>query len=156
VALLRTDVSEEHIAPIIEVRKISQLRKMLAVLSSLGSRPVGLMTIFSCLHFERRPILPARLCLFPTRNKVAQLYPWALGSVFVTYYDSRGYGLGILISLHLPTASQPVCPSIRSPSVINCSFSSMKCVLRELRFFHYYGVPPLMRGRVYRFLSQRL
>jgi hypothetical protein len=40
------------------------------------------------------------------RNKVAQLYPWALGSLFVTSYDSQGYGGGILTSLH----TDPVIP----------------------------------------------
>jgi hypothetical protein len=30
------------------------------------------------------------------RNRVAQLYPHALGSLFVTSYDSQGYGGGIL------------------------------------------------------------
>jgi hypothetical protein len=27
---------------------------------------------------------------------VAQLYPWALGSLYVVFYDSQGYGGGIL------------------------------------------------------------
>jgi hypothetical protein len=31
---------------------------------------------------------------------VAQLYPRALGSLFITSYDSQGYGGGILIRLH--------------------------------------------------------
>jgi hypothetical protein len=34
------------------------------------------------------------------RNGVAQLYPQALGSVFITYYNSQGYGGGILTHLH--------------------------------------------------------
>jgi hypothetical protein len=29
------------------------------------------------------------------RNRVAQLYPQALGSLFVVFYDSQGYGGGI-------------------------------------------------------------
>jgi hypothetical protein len=36
---------------------------------------------------------------------VAQLYPRALGSLFVASYDSQGYGGGILIRLH--TAALP-------------------------------------------------
>jgi hypothetical protein len=36
--------------------------------------------------------------IFP-RNKMAQLYPRALGS-FVSSYDSQGYGGGILTRLH--------------------------------------------------------
>jgi hypothetical protein len=34
------------------------------------------------------------------RNKVAQLYPWALESLFVASNDSQGYGGGILTRLH--------------------------------------------------------
>jgi hypothetical protein len=32
---------------------------------------------------------------------VAQLYPRALGSLFVTSYDSQGYGGGILTRHHM-------------------------------------------------------
>jgi hypothetical protein len=34
------------------------------------------------------------------RNRVAQLYPQALGSLFVASYDSQGYGGGIRTRLH--------------------------------------------------------
>jgi hypothetical protein len=34
------------------------------------------------------------------RNRVAQLYPQALGSLFVTSYDSQGYGGGIRTLIH--------------------------------------------------------
>jgi hypothetical protein len=34
------------------------------------------------------------------KNRVAQLYPQALGSLFVASYDSQGYGLGIRTRLH--------------------------------------------------------
>jgi hypothetical protein len=34
------------------------------------------------------------------RNRVAQLYPWSLGSLYVVSYDSQGYGGGILTCLH--------------------------------------------------------
>jgi hypothetical protein len=34
------------------------------------------------------------------RNKVAQLYPQALGSLFVASYDSQGYGGGIQSRLY--------------------------------------------------------
>jgi hypothetical protein len=33
-------------------------------------------------------------------DRVAQLYPQAPGSLFVAFYDSQGYGGGILIRLH--------------------------------------------------------
>jgi hypothetical protein len=50
-------------------------------------------------------------------NRVAQLYPQALGSLFVTSYDSQGYGGGILTRLSLslmlrPMVSRPVCLGI--------------------------------------------
>jgi hypothetical protein len=35
------------------------------------------------------------------RNRVAQLYPQALGSLFVTSYDSQGYGGSIRPRLHM-------------------------------------------------------
>jgi hypothetical protein len=35
------------------------------------------------------------------RNRVAQLNPQALGSLFVAFYDSQGYGRGIQPCLHL-------------------------------------------------------
>jgi hypothetical protein len=34
------------------------------------------------------------------RNRVAQLYPQALGSLFVNLYDLQGYGGGIWTCLH--------------------------------------------------------
>jgi hypothetical protein len=34
------------------------------------------------------------------RNRVAQFYPQALGSLSVASYDSQGYGGGIRTSLH--------------------------------------------------------
>jgi hypothetical protein len=37
--------------------------------------------------------------IFPS-NRIAQLYPRALGSFFVTSYDSQVYGGGILTHLH--------------------------------------------------------
>jgi hypothetical protein len=39
----------------------------------------------------------------PPRNRVARLYPQALGSLFVASYDSQGYGGGIRTRLHQST-----------------------------------------------------
>jgi hypothetical protein len=39
-------------------------------------------------------------CIYIPRNRVAQLYPRTLDSLFVTSYDSQGYGGGILTRLH--------------------------------------------------------
>jgi hypothetical protein len=40
------------------------------------------------------------------RNRVAQLYPQALGSLFVASYDSQGYGGGIRTRLHAGMSTQ--------------------------------------------------
>jgi hypothetical protein len=39
------------------------------------------------------------VCVSPN-DRVAQLYPQASGSLFGAYYDSQGYGGGILTCLH--------------------------------------------------------
>jgi hypothetical protein len=62
--------------------------------------------------------------IFP-RNRVAQLYPQALGSFFVTFYDSQGYGGGIrprlqillITSLHGPSKKH------RLQQYLNCCMS---------------------------------
>jgi hypothetical protein len=38
--------------------------------------------------------------LISPRNRMARLYPQALGSLFVTSYDSQDYGGGIRFRLH--------------------------------------------------------
>jgi hypothetical protein len=42
------------------------------------------------------------VCMSP-RDSVAKLYPQATGSLFVVFYDSQGYGGGIVSRLHTPT-----------------------------------------------------
>jgi hypothetical protein len=64
--------------------------------SFLGPSPAGLMTIFHCLRFETPPIWRAG----SPRNRMAQLYPQALGSVFIALYDSQGYDGGTGTRLH--------------------------------------------------------
>jgi hypothetical protein len=47
------------------------------------------------------PNLEGQVPVFTSpRNRVAQLYPRALGSLFVSSYDSQGYDGGILTRLH--------------------------------------------------------
>jgi hypothetical protein len=54
------------------------------------------MTTFYCLRFEPSPNLEGQVPVFISlRNRVAQLYPQALGSLFVGSHDSQGYGGGI-------------------------------------------------------------
>jgi hypothetical protein len=47
------------------------------------------------------PSLEDQVAVFISpRNRVIQLYPRALGSLFVASYDSQGYGGGIRTRLH--------------------------------------------------------
>jgi hypothetical protein len=50
-----------------------------------------------------QPWEPCPVFISP-RDRVVQLYPRALGSLFVAPYDSLGYGGGILARLHTTTA----------------------------------------------------
>jgi hypothetical protein len=68
--------------------------------SLLGRSPAELTTIFNCLIWDS-PNLEGQVPVFVSPwNRVAQLYPRALGSHFVASYDSQGYGGGILTRLH--------------------------------------------------------
>jgi hypothetical protein len=68
--------------------------------SLLGRSPAELTTIFYCLIWDS-PNLEGQVPVFiSSRNKVAQLYPRALGSLSVASYDLQGYGGGILTRLH--------------------------------------------------------
>jgi hypothetical protein len=65
-----------------------------------GLRPEGLKTIFFVPILDS-PNLEGHVPVFISpRNKVAQIYPQALGSLSVASYDSQGYGGGILTRLH--------------------------------------------------------
>jgi hypothetical protein len=65
------------------------------------------------------------------RNRIAQLYTQALGSLFVTSYESQGYGGGIRPSLHTG-----------SPS----SLESLKSLHGSLyRLAHVHGIFCLLR-----------
>jgi hypothetical protein len=58
------------------------------------------MAIFYCLILDS-PNLEVQVPVFLSpRNRVAQLYPRALGSLFVASYDSQGYSGSILTRLH--------------------------------------------------------
>jgi hypothetical protein len=52
-------------------------------------------------HISLSPNLEGQAPVFISpRNRVAQLYPQAMGSLFVASYDSQGYGGGLRTSLH--------------------------------------------------------
>jgi hypothetical protein len=73
--------------------------------SLLGRSPAELTTIFYCFIWDS-PNLEGQVPVFISpRNRVAQLYPWALGSLYVASYDSQGSGGG-LEYLHCCPASR--------------------------------------------------
>jgi hypothetical protein len=53
------------------------------------------------LRFETSPTSRIKSPYLSLRNRVAQLYPQALGSISVASYDSQGYGGGIRTRLHI-------------------------------------------------------
>jgi hypothetical protein len=77
---------------------------LLLVLTStvlLGSESRGTQDHILLSQFLRLPHLEGQVPVFISpRNRVAQLYPRALGSLSVVSYDSQGYGGGILSRLH--------------------------------------------------------
>jgi hypothetical protein len=48
---------------------------------------------------SKRPYTKCVPVFISPRNRVAQIYPWALGSLSVASYDSQGYGGGIISRL---------------------------------------------------------
>jgi hypothetical protein len=59
------------------------------------------------------PNLEGQVTVFISpRNRVAQLYPRAMGSLYVISYDSQGYGGGIL-TLPLPGGPGPCIYSLQ-------------------------------------------
>jgi hypothetical protein len=78
-----------------------QLLLGLARAVTLGSKSRRSQTIFYCLIWDS-PNLEGQVPVFISpRNRVAQLYPRALGFLFIASYDSQGYGGGILTRLHI-------------------------------------------------------
>jgi hypothetical protein len=82
---------------------VCRLQLLLALASAgiLGSESRG--THDQILHSQIRdsPKLEGEFSVFVShRNRVAQLYPQALGSIFIVSYDSQGYGGGIRTRLH--------------------------------------------------------
>jgi hypothetical protein len=58
--------------------------------------PTELVTVFQCLKFESPPNLESQVTVFLfLRNRISQLCPEALGSLFVASLDSTGCSGGI-------------------------------------------------------------
>jgi hypothetical protein len=66
------------------------LRILVSAFTLGVKRPARLMTIFYCLRFETPLNLEDKIPVFISpRERVAQLYPHKLSSLFVSSYDLR-------------------------------------------------------------------
>jgi hypothetical protein len=76
---------------------------LLALTSAVTLGPESHGTHDQILLYQIRysPNLEGQVPVFiSSRNRVAQIHPQAMGSLFVTSYDSQGYGGGIRTRLH--------------------------------------------------------
>jgi hypothetical protein len=73
-----------------------QLPLVLASTVILGSKFRGIHDHILLSQIRDSPNLEGQVPVFISpRNRLAQLYPQPMGSLFIASYDSRGYGLGI-------------------------------------------------------------
>jgi hypothetical protein len=82
---------------------VYRLQLLLALASEvfLVSESCGTHDHVLLSHIRDSPNLEGQVLVFISpRNGVAQLYPQALGSLFVASYDSQGYGGSIRTRLH--------------------------------------------------------
>jgi hypothetical protein len=82
--------------------RVCRLQMLLVLASAVrGSEFLGTHGLMLLSQIRDSPNLEGQAPLFISpRNRVAQLYPQALGSFFVTSYDSQSYGGGIRTRLH--------------------------------------------------------
>jgi hypothetical protein len=82
---------------------VCSLQLLLGLASAiiLRSESRGTRNHISLPQIRDSPNLEDKLSVFISpRNRVAQLYPQAMGSLFIASYDSQGYGGGIRPRLH--------------------------------------------------------
>jgi hypothetical protein len=87
-----------------ERRRVYRLQLLLALASAvnLGSKSRRTHVHILLSQIRDSPNLESQVPVFISpRNRVAQLYPEALGSLFVAPYDSQGYGGGIRTRIHV-------------------------------------------------------
>jgi hypothetical protein len=90
-------------APSLVRGQVCYLQLMLVLPSAviLGSKSHGTHDHISLPQIRDSPYLEGQVAIFiSARNRVAQLHPQALGSLFVISYDSQGYGGGTQTHLH--------------------------------------------------------
>jgi hypothetical protein len=86
------------------IRRVYRLQLLLALASPviLGSESRGTRDHISLSQIRDSPNLEGQVPVFiSARSRVAQLYPQALGSLFVASYDSQGYGGSMRTRLYL-------------------------------------------------------
>jgi hypothetical protein len=66
----------------------------------MDQSPAGLVTIFYSLRFETPPTWRARYPYLYPQEQGGSVISQALGSLFIAFYDSQGYGGGIRSRLH--------------------------------------------------------
>jgi hypothetical protein len=77
--------------------RVCRLQLLLAVASAaiLGSESLRTRDHILLSQIRDSPNMEGQVPVFICpRNRVAQLYPQALGSIFIASYDSQGYGGG--------------------------------------------------------------
>jgi hypothetical protein len=107
------------VAPSLTRGRVFNLLLLLVSLaqSHSGLSPAGLKTIFYSSNFLDSPNLEGQAPVFISpRNRVAQIYPQALGSLSVASYDSQGYGGGILSRLHMGDSWAEAVPRYIAPA----------------------------------------
>jgi hypothetical protein len=119
---LLSDICGLHVVECPRWREDGSVIYSYNLLSLSGPSPAELVTTSYCLTWDC-PNQESQVPVFISpRNRVAQLYPQALGSLFVTSYGSQGYNGGILTRLHTglwlnfnlrPTVSWPVRLGVR-------------------------------------------
>jgi hypothetical protein len=131
-------------------RSDKRIGLFLQITSLNGQRCEGPVTIHYCLIWDS-PNMDSQVPIFMSpRNRVVQLYPCALSSLFISSYDTQGYG-GILTCVHTElsfilsksklsyhwrsvnqsalVSGQPLGP------VTNFSFSFTEIIFRHLEFY---------------------
>jgi hypothetical protein len=84
--------------------RVCRLQLLLGLASAviLGSGSRGTRDHILLSQLRDSPKMEGQVPVFISpRDRVVQLYPQTLGSLFVTSYDSQGYGGGIRTCLHL-------------------------------------------------------